>query len=82
MDNVVRLLRLAAVLDSRGRGRSAHYADVKKGLFTPPIASSQRSVRWPDYEVEAINRARIAGKTEEEIKGLVQRLVAQRSSAT
>ena len=38
-------------------------------------------LKWPDYEVKAINTARIAGKTDAEIKALVDRLHAKRVDA-
>ena len=34
---------------------------------------------WPDYEVEAVNAARIAGKTDDEIRVLVEYLQGQRA---
>ena len=37
-----------------------------------------RAVGWPSYEVAAINAARIAGKTDEEIRALVVKLEAAR----
>ena len=49
------------------------------GLFTKPVPIGQRSVGWPDYEVVAINAARIAGKSEAEIRELVNRLHAKRT---
>lgn len=39
----------------------------------------QRSSGWPDYEVAAIIDARIAGKSEKEIRELVTRLIAART---
>lgn len=52
---------------------------VRTGLLTRPIALSRRSVGWPDYEVKAIIAARIAGKSDADIKALVTRLHAQRT---
>ncbi len=72
------ILRLPAVLRERGRSRSAHYLDIQQGLFTPPVAIGRRSVGWPASEVTALNAARIAGMSEDEIRVLVRRLEAQR----
>jgi prophage regulatory protein len=52
---------------------------VRLGLLTKPVALGPRSVGWPDYEVKAINAARIAGKSDADIKALVTRLHAQRT---
>ena len=51
---------------------------VRAGLLTKPIQLGPRSVGWPDYEVKAINVARIAGKSDADIRALVTRLHAKR----
>jgi prophage regulatory protein len=75
------ILRLPAVLRERGRSRSAHYLDIQEGLFTHPVSIGARAVGWPSDEVAALNSARIAGKTEEQIRALVVALEAARRSA-
>lgn len=76
------ILRLPAVLRERGRSRSAHYFDIQQGLFTHPVQIGLRSVGWPTTEVATINAARIAGKSEVEIRELVAKLEAARKSAS
>lgn len=76
------ILRLPAVLRERGRSRSAHYLDIQQGLFTRPVAIGLRAVGWPADEVEALNAARIAGKSDQEIRDLVAKLEAARKAAT
>jgi prophage regulatory protein len=61
-----------------GRCRSAIYQQISQGLFSKPVSLGARAVGWPAHEVEAINAARIAGKSDSEIRGLVQRLHAAR----
>ena len=73
-----RLLRLREVLRKRGRSRSAHYSDIHEGLFSRPVSIGARAVAWPANEVEAINAARIAGKSDDEIRTLVTKLEAAR----
>lgn len=75
------ILRLPTVLKTRGRSRSSHYLDIQQGLFTHPIALGARSVGWPDYEVTALNAARISGKSDAEIRALVAGLEAARKVA-
>lgn len=72
------ILRLPAILKRRGRSRSSHYADIKAGLFVKPVLIGLRAAGTPDNEVDALNAARIAGKTDEEIRALVIRLEAAR----
>jgi len=74
------ILRLPSVLRARGRSRSAHYQDIKQGLFTKQIAIGLRAVGWPSNEVTALNEARIAGKSDAEIRALVVRLEAARKN--
>ena len=73
------ILRMPAVKAETGhRSHASIYTAIKAGLFTKPVPIGERSVGWPDYEVKAINTARIAGKTEADIRDLVNRLHAQR----
>ena len=74
----IRMLRKPEVLKARGRGHAAHYNDIACGLMTEPVRIGAQSVAWPDYEVDAINRARIAGKSDEEVRRLVAELHAMR----
>ncbi len=72
------ILRLPTVLRERGRSRSAHYLDIQQGLFTHPVQIGLRAVGWPANELSTLNVARIAGKTNEEIRTLVVQLEAAR----
>lgn len=73
-----RILRLPVVLRERGRSRSAHYLDIQQGLFTHPIPIGARAIGWPEHEVAMLNSARIASRSEEEIRLLVSQLEAAR----
>lgn len=79
MNNTI--LRLPTVLSNRARGRSAHYLDIKQGLFTSPVAIGPRAVGWPANEVATLNAARIAGLNDEQIKSLVRQLESSRKNA-
>jgi prophage regulatory protein len=72
------ILRLPTVLRARGISRSSHYNDVKQGLFTDPVQLGLRAVGWPDDEVAALNAARISGKTDAQIRELVETLHTKR----
>ncbi|MDA8362973.1 MAG: transcriptional regulator [Gammaproteobacteria bacterium] len=62
-------------------GRSTLYRSRKDGVFVQSVKIGPRATRTPDYEVAAIMQARIAGKTDEEIRNLVVELMAARRSA-
>jgi prophage regulatory protein len=64
-----------------GLSRATLYQRIKEGLLTPPVSLGLRAVGWPDSEIKAINAARIAGKSDSEIRELVKSLVAARKDA-
>ena len=76
------ILRLPEILRERGRSRSAHYLDIQQGLFTRPVHIGLRAVGWPAHEVARLNMARIAGKSNDEIRALVTKLEAARKAAS
>ena len=73
------ILRLKKVLEVMGMSRSTLYLRIRQGLMTPPVKLGERSTAWPEYEVSAINAARIAEKSEEEIRELVAQLYRRRA---
>jgi prophage regulatory protein len=76
------ILRLPVVLRERGRSRSAHYLDIQQGLFTRPVQIGARAVGWPANELTRLNAARIAGKSDDEIRHLVITLESARQTAS
>jgi prophage regulatory protein len=79
----MRIFRLPEVKRAQGhRSDASVYNAIRDGLFTAGVAIGQRAKGWPDYEVEAINAARVAGKTDAEIRELVQSLHAKRKTLT
>ena len=75
--------RIAASKAEMGwRSDASLYNDIRAGLFTTGVAIGQRSKGWPDYEVKAIAAARIAGKTDAEIRELVNKLHLKRLGIT
>ena len=75
------ILRIPAVKSYSGLSRSTIYLRIAQGLWTKPVSLGARAVGWPSDEVEAINAARIAGKTDEEVRALVAKLEAARKAA-
>ncbi len=73
------ILRLPEVKRVLGhRADASVYNAIRAGLFTNGVAIGQRAKGWPDYEVDAINAARVAGKSEGEIRELVKAPHAKR----
>ena len=71
-------MRIAKVVNVMGMSRSTLYFRIRQGLMTPPVKLGQRCVAWPEHEVFAINAARMAQKSDTEIRELVARLQQQR----
>jgi len=75
------ILRLPAIETGTGLSRSTIYLRIEEGLFPKPVSLGGRAVGWPANEVETLNAARIAGKSDEEIRELVVALEAARKMA-
>ncbi|MBI4290605.1 MAG: AlpA family phage regulatory protein [Betaproteobacteria bacterium] len=74
------VLRLPSVLARKGDSRSKTYSEIAAGLWPPGVAIGRRARGWPEHECEAILRARIAGKSDSEIRELVKNLMAARTA--
>jgi len=74
------ILRLPAVLADTGLSRSTIYLRIAQGVFTHPVSLGARAVGWPAHEVTAINAARIAGRTEAQMRELVSALESARKA--
>ena len=78
-NQVDEIMRRPRVLRANGQSRSTHYVRIAEGLWTKPIKIGPRAVGWPASEVAAINAARIAGRSDDEIRALVIRLEKART---
>lgn len=75
------ILRIPAVKSECGLSRSTIYLRIAQGLWTKPVSLGARAVGWPSDEVAAINAARIAGRSDEEVRALVEELELARKVA-
>lgn len=73
------LLRTPDVCAVTGMARPTLYEAMAKGLFPRPIKLGAKSSAWPALEVNKMLAARIAGKSEDELKALVIELTEARS---
>jgi len=64
-----------------GQSRVTPWRHTRAGVLPPPVKLSPGCTRWPAHEVEAIDRARLAGADDAAIRELVQRMVAARRQA-
>jgi prophage regulatory protein len=80
--------RLPVVTQATGYSRSTLYRKIQENLFTRPVSlGADKSgkacqVGWPANEVQALIDARIAGKSDDEIKVIVKKLESSRGNKT
>jgi prophage regulatory protein len=74
------ILRIPSAKTQSGYSRSTIYLRISQGLWTKPVSLGPRAVGWPATEVESLNAARIAGKTDTEIRELVELLHTKRKA--
>jgi prophage regulatory protein len=73
-----RLVRLAEGMARTGLGRSAFYAAISDGVLPKPVKLGRASA-WPEHELNAVVAALIRGNSHDALRGLVQRLQAERA---
>ena len=74
-----RLIKLPELTGAIAQGPTQTYADIKDGLLPPPLKRG-RSSMWVEDEIAVVNAARIARKSDDEIRALVASLVAARAA--
>ena len=75
------ILRRHQVEARTGLSRSTIYKFMSEGTFPKPVRRGVRAVGWNSSSIEAVNAARIAGKTDTEIRALVVKLETARNAA-
>jgi prophage regulatory protein len=73
------ILRRKQVEIETGYSRSTIYLRIAQGLWPKPVSLGPRAVGWPAVEVASVNQARIAGRSDGEIRELVRALEAARA---
>lgn len=68
------ILRRKQVEAATGYSRSTIYLRISQGVFVRPVSLGARAVGFPAGEIETMNAARISGKSDEEIRKLVEKL--------
>lgn len=71
----LKLIRINEVIEVSGLKRSTIYSYISQGIFPSQIKLGLRCVAWVENEILEINSARIANKTEQEIKQLIAQQV-------
>lgn len=77
---MVTLLPVRKTLEATRLSRTTLYDRIAKGLMTRPVKQGPRLSAWPSNEIEAINRATIAGASPDALRALVADLERQRTA--
>jgi len=80
----IRISGLASTKRRAGRwpaSAATVWRGVTAGTVTVPIKLAKQVSAWPLREIEAVEEARIAGKSDDEIRALVRRLHEARKVA-
>lgn len=80
MNLLLKLLKLHGVLALTATSKSTHYENIKQGLMVSPVSQGLQAVAYPEHEIQAIIAARIAGKSNDDIRTLVAELIKQRKA--
>jgi prophage regulatory protein len=76
----MKMLRMADVKAITGnKSHSSIYERIRAGTFPAGVLIGRRSKAWPDYEVESVNAALVAGKSNDQLRQLVSKIHAKRA---
>jgi prophage regulatory protein len=75
-----RILRRPEVLELTGWSKSTLYNRIESEHFIKPISLGERSVGFVSNEVDAVLHSMITEQSPEQIKALVQELIANRTA--
>jgi len=76
------ICRMNEVKAKTGYSRSTIYLYISKGLWVKSIRIGERAIGFLATEIDALNAARISGKSDDEIRSLVIKLEAARKDFT
>lgn len=77
----LQIIRRKQVEIQTGHSRSTIYLRIQQGLWPRPVRLGPRAVGWPADEIAALNAARIAGQSDDQIQQLVSQLLEARTHA-
>lgn len=75
----LKILRLAEAMDRLGISETSWRTAVNAGLLPKPIKLSERTIGFPEHELNQVIRSRIAGLLDADIKKLVERIHEDRA---
>lgn len=77
----LKVIRKPEVLSLVGLSNASLYRLIKDSLLPPPFSLGCRAVGWYEHEINSMNKARAAGKSEAQVKELVSDILIARKLA-
>lgn len=78
---LLKIIRKPEVLSLLCVSETSLYRQINAKSFPPSFSLGCRAVGWYEHEINAVIKARAAGKTEDQIKTLVDTLISARIEA-
>jgi prophage regulatory protein len=78
---MIQIVKQPIGLNKFNVSKSTWHKQIKGGLLPPAISLGDRAVGYLQHELDIVLSARIAGKSNDQIKELVKSLVAKRKGA-
>jgi len=75
----MKMVKMAEIKDKKASPSHAPvYEEIRNGTFPQGVLIGKRSKAWPDYEIEILNAARLAGKSDDDLRALVKAFYLKR----
>ena len=74
--------RLSGLKAATGLGGSTVYDFINRGLLPPAVRIGPKLALWPVDEIDRVMAARIRGAGDDEIRALVNEIIAARADRT
>ena len=81
MNPTLRILRKPELTTKIGLGLTQIDRQEASGLLPRRFQIAKRAVGWAEHEIDAVIAARANGRSEDDIRKLVKRLIADRAEA-
>ena len=78
MEHTLKFTRRKGLCQQFAFSENTSYRAEQAGLIPPPLTLLENIKAWPQYELDAIARAIVGGATQDEIRALVVKLIAER----
>ncbi len=80
--NPTNFIRMPRTKQKTGLSNGAVYHHMQQGMLPSSIRIGTKAVAWIESEIDAVMKARIERRTDDEVRELVKKLEADRAALT